>query len=114
MNATKDKPARWGAYWLHPDGWYRLFPPGQSGTSIPKGADRVQTHYCKGACSEWIAVDMDMARKKLVGYDLTDEEQKDIVELMAGYCQLLDESGLIGYDDTKTLAIADLKLKGEP
>jgi hypothetical protein len=20
-------PARSGAYWLHPDGWYRLFPP---------------------------------------------------------------------------------------
>ncbi len=22
-----DSPARHGAYWLHPDGWYRLMPP---------------------------------------------------------------------------------------
>ena len=24
---TEDLPLKWGAYWLHPDGWYRLFPP---------------------------------------------------------------------------------------
>ena len=23
----ENPPARHGAYWLHPDGWYRLFPP---------------------------------------------------------------------------------------
>lgn len=22
-------PHRWGAYWLHPDGWYRLYEPNQ-------------------------------------------------------------------------------------
>ena len=22
-----DWPERWGSYWLHPDGWYRLVPP---------------------------------------------------------------------------------------
>ena len=21
------RPVRYGAYWMHPDGWYRLFPP---------------------------------------------------------------------------------------
>ncbi|MFA5265068.1 MAG: hypothetical protein WC378_14685 [Opitutaceae bacterium] len=24
------QPKRWGTYWLHPDGWYRLFPPKHS------------------------------------------------------------------------------------
>ena len=23
----EDLPLKWGEYWLHPDGWYRLFPP---------------------------------------------------------------------------------------
>lgn len=22
---------RWGAYWLHPDGWFRLYPPDTKG-----------------------------------------------------------------------------------
>lgn len=27
VKVTGDDPSlRWGAYWLHPDGWYRLYP----------------------------------------------------------------------------------------
>jgi len=28
--AEPEPPKQWGAYWLHPDGWYRLFPPAET------------------------------------------------------------------------------------
>ena len=32
-------PDRWGPYWLHPDGFYRLFPPN----------DKTKAPQCSGA-----------------------------------------------------------------
>lgn len=55
-----------------------------------------------------IAVNMTVAIKRLEGYDLTDEEKTDVTELMAGYCNLVDQYQLTGYGDTEFEATADL------
>lgn len=55
-----------------------------------------------------VAVNMTVAIEMLEGYDLTDEEKNDVTDLLAGYCRLIDESGLAGYGDTEFSAIADL------
>jgi hypothetical protein len=71
-------------------------------------ANGVQTHHAPHADPPWIAVNMVAACKMLKGYDLTEEEKTDLVELMAGYCRLIDEADLIGYGTTELEAIMDI------
>ena len=66
---------------------------------------RIFTH--KGP-DDWMALSMDECCWKLEGYGLTKEQQTDGVMLMAGYCRLLDESGLIHFGDTEHEACESL------
>jgi hypothetical protein len=72
---------------------------------------RHATHYCEDDQKPWIAVDMDRARELLAEHDLTDEEKTDIGALMAGYCRVLDDMGLIGYGQTEAEAILNANNK---
>lgn len=57
------------------------------------------THRCNEG--GWMALSMKECVEKLKGYSLTEEEKTDGFHLMAGYCRLLDEDGLIA-DGYKT------------
>ena len=47
--ALKGLPKKWGAYRLHPDGWYRLFPPQKSPSQRPsKEGDQPNYESAKG------------------------------------------------------------------
>ena len=70
-----------------------------------KGLFRIFTH--KGP-DDWMALSMDECCWKLEGYGLTKEEQTDGVMLMAGYCRLIDEAGLIHYGETEHEACESL------
>lgn len=58
-------------------------------------------HHCPGIQDPWLAIHKESAFKALSGYNLSDNEKKDVFYLMAGYCRLLDEAGLIHYGKTK-------------
>ena len=66
---------------------------------------RIFTH--KGP-DDWMALSMDECCMKLEGYGLTKEQQTDGVILMAGYCRLIDEAGLIHFGDTEHEACESL------
>ena len=51
---------------------------------------------------------MDECCWKLEGYGLTKEQQTDGVMLMAGYCRLIDEAGLIHFGQTEHEACESL------
>lgn len=70
-----------------------------------KRRHRLFTH--KGP-DDWMALSMDECCLLLEGYQLTDTEKTDGVALMAGYCRLLDEAGLIHFGNTEWEACADL------
>ena len=72
---------------------------------------RIQTHHAPQSVPPWIALDMDCACAMLEPYDLDDAEKADIVEIMMGYCRLIDEADLIGYGDTEQQAIDNCKAK---
>jgi hypothetical protein len=59
---------------------------------------RIFTH--KGP-DDWMALSMDECRHLLREYNLTEEQKTDGVILMASYCRLLDEAGLIHFGDTE-------------
>jgi hypothetical protein len=63
------------------------------------------TDVCEPPC---VAVNMTVAVKRLEGYELTEEEKTDVTELMAGYCNWVDQHQLTGYVVTEFEAIADL------
>lgn len=52
------------------------------------------THLCRGG-GDWLALSMPECCSALSGYNLTEIERTDGVALMAGYCRLLDEAGLV-------------------
>lgn len=52
------------------------------------------THLCRGG-GEWLALSMPECCAALSEYGLTEEERTNGVALMAGYCRLLDEAGLV-------------------
>lgn len=54
---------------------------------------RIATHYCDG--QGWMAFSMVKACELLEGYDLTFTQQHNPFELMAGYCRLMDEAGIL-------------------
>ena len=68
----------------------------------------VQTHHAPHAEPPWIAICMPAVCKMLEGYGLTEEEKTDLVALMAGYCRLIDEAGLIGYGHAEIEAILNI------
>ncbi len=68
------------------------------------------TEFCDPPC---VAVNMSVAIKRLEGYELTEEEKVNVTELMAGYCNYVDQYGLTGYGDTEFEAIADLFSKAK-
>lgn len=63
----------------------------------------IQTYYCPHAVERraWIAVPMQAARECLVGSDLTDDQKRDIVEILMWYCRLLEEWGMVFYGSSK-------------
>jgi hypothetical protein len=66
-----------------------------------KAAD-IQTHHAPHMeVDPWLAIPMERAREILDGYDLTPFEKTSIPDMMAGYCRLLDECGLLFYGDTE-------------
>lgn len=64
--------------------------------------------YSKGVPSPYHVVNMTVARSRLAGYNLTEAEKTQLPDLMAGYCRLVDEMGLIGYGDSEFEALTDL------
>ena len=65
----------------------------------------IYTHLCRGG-GDWLAMSMPECIKALQGYDLTKEEKEDGALLLAGYCRLLDEAGLVEQDHkTEWLAV---------
>lgn len=58
----------------------------------------IQTHHAPHMDNApWLAVPMKAARELLAGYDLTKEEGNSLLGIMAGYCRLLEESGMTFY-----------------
>jgi len=66
---------------------------------------RIFTH--KGP-DDWMALSMDECCDALKGYDLTEAEKTDGVALMAGYCRLIDEAGMIRFGETEYEACESL------
>ena len=69
---------------------------------------KISTWYSYGVDNEFMAVNMTAVVNILGGYGLTEEEKTSIPDLMAGYCRLVDESGMAGYGDCEFEAIQDL------
>ena len=66
-----------------------------------KAAD-IKTHHAPHMDEDpWLAIPMNDAREILDGYDLTQAEKSSIPDMMAGYCRLLDECGMIFYGQTE-------------
>jgi len=68
----------------------------------------ISTWFAKHMPKPYQAVNMTAAIERLDGYELTEDEKTQIPDLMAGYCRLVDEGGLIGFGDTEFESIADL------
>jgi len=71
---------------------------------------RIFTHYAEN----WLAIPMNIACKKLEGYNLTDEEKTDGATLMAGYCRLLDDANILtdGHATEEDAIVALAKANG--
>ena len=52
---------------------------------------QIFTHFCKDG--KWLAFSQSKAIEFLAGYDLTESQKAEPIELFAGYCRLLEESG---------------------
>lgn len=62
----------------------------------------IKTHHAPHMDEDpWLAIPMNDAREILDGYDLTKAEKSSIPDMMAGYCRLLDEYGMIFYGQTE-------------
>lgn len=64
-------------------------------TAALKKAHGIFTHRASFTTGNWMALSMPECCEALSGYGLTDEEKTNGVALMAGYCRLLDEAGLV-------------------
>lgn len=76
----------------------------------------IQTHYTEGMADDelpWIAVDVGSAIESLADYDLTEKEKTELPSLLMGYCNLIEQLGLVGFGKTENDAISDLISKGE-
>ena len=62
----------------------------------------IQTHHAPHMEeAPWLAIPMKAARELLAGYDLTEDEKNNLPAMMAGYCRLLDESGMTFEGDSE-------------
>ena len=52
---------------------------------------QIFTHFCNGG--KWMAFSQSKAVDFLADYDLTQSQKESPMELFAGYCRLLEESG---------------------
>lgn len=68
-------------------------------TNALKREHEMFTHYCQDG--GWLAMHLPSCRAALEGYELTELERTDGVVMLAGYCRLLDEAGLV-HEDHKT------------
>ena len=68
----------------------------------------IQTWYSKHVDHPYIAVNMTICIDRFKGYDLTEDEKTDVTEMMAGYCRLAEEHGLVGFGETEFESIQDL------
>jgi hypothetical protein len=64
------------------------------------------THYSAHCFPPWMAIHRESALELLNGYNLTEQEKTDVGHIMAGYCCLLDDAGLIHYGATQDEAVA--------
>jgi hypothetical protein len=66
-----------------------------------KAAD-IKTHHAPHMIEDpWLAIPMNREREILDSYDLTPSEKTSIPDMMAGYCRLLDECGMVFYGQTE-------------
>jgi hypothetical protein len=68
-----------------------------------KAKHQIETHCCKGADTDWLAIHMPSARK--CGYGVT--ETSSLFDCFSKVGRLLDESGVAGYGDTEADAIVE-------
>lgn len=59
----------------------------------------IQTHHCSD--QGWMALSMPEAVELVGDYDLTKAEKTQLFDMMAGYCRLLEEAGIVA-DGCKT------------
>lgn len=55
---------------------------------------RIYTHHAPHA-GRWIAFSMDECCEAFKGYNLTEAQKTDGFEMLAGFCRLMDESGIV-------------------
>lgn len=67
--------------------------------------DACFTHYAEHMPEPWMAIHKDSAFKLLKDYNLTELQKADVGYLIAAYCRLLDEAGLIHYGKTESEVI---------
>lgn len=79
--------------------------PAQTPTA-PAAGSVCFTHFNDRSDPPWLAIHRESALKLLSGYSLTDREKTDVFWLMAGYCRLLEEAGLIHSGQTEAEAVS--------
>jgi len=72
---------------------------------------QIATWHSDYSAPKFHAVNISKAMKMLEEYELSEEEKSSLMELMAGYCMMLDDARLIGYGETEIEAINDLANK---
>ncbi len=84
--------------------WFRgVVPLAQSWPQNLMRFERVLTHEAKHMSMPWVAVHVPSARRVLGGYQ--DADFRDIGNLMAGYCNLLERAGLVAEGKTEEEAV---------
>jgi hypothetical protein len=59
-------------------------------------AHDIQTHHAPHVKeSPWLAIPMNEARRQLAIHKPTEQETAGVAEIMAGYCRVLEEAGLL-------------------
>jgi hypothetical protein len=74
--------------------WRQIQAKNRADVAAWKAQYSIYTHLCRGG-GDWLALSMSECCAALNDYKLTAEERTDGAALMAGYCRLLDEAGLI-------------------
>lgn len=65
-------------------------------TEALKAQHHIFTQGCiyEGTRRDWMAFPFELCKEVLAGYNLTKDEQTNPMDLFAGYCRLMEESGL--------------------
>jgi hypothetical protein len=84
--------------------WFRkVVPLAQSWPQSLMRFERVLTHEARHMRMPWIAIHVPSARRLLGGYE--DADFRDIGNLMAGYCNLLENAWLVAEGKTEEEAV---------